>query len=140
MNFGRWYPGLVTLPDGQVFVASGVTKLIKPMYPDRPADSGTNVEESETYNPATETWTDNGASGKRSLPLFPRLHLLPDGKVFYDGAGQVFSPDGQSYDEALWNVDSVYDPATKSWTAETVVCLGENPISPTSRETSMPRP
>src|SRR5207248_5137018 len=94
----------------------GVTKLIKPMYPDRPADSGTNVEETETYNPATETWTDNGASGKRSLPLFPRLHLLPNGKVFYDGAGQVFSPDGQSYDEAMWNVDSVYDPATKSWT------------------------
>jgi hypothetical protein len=116
MNFGRWYPGLVTLPDGKVLVASGVTKLLKPLYPDRPADSGTNVEETETYDPGTGKWTDNGAAGKRSLPLFPRLHLLPNGKVFYDGAGQVFSPAGEAYDEALWNVDSVYDPATKSWT------------------------
>ena len=115
MNFGRWYPGLVTLPNGNVFVASGVTKLIKPVYPDRPADSGTNVTQTETYDPAKGTWTDNGAAAKRSLPLFPRMHLLPDGKVFYDGAGQVFSPDGQAYDEAMWNVDGVYDPATKAW-------------------------
>src|SRR5205823_2487780 len=34
MHFGRWYPTLVTLPTGNVFVASGVTKLIKPMYTD----------------------------------------------------------------------------------------------------------
>jgi hypothetical protein len=116
MNYGRWYPSLVTLPDGNLFVASGVTKLIKPMYPDRPADSGTNVTQTETYDPAKGTWKDNGASAKRSLPLFPRMHLLPNGRVFYDGGGQVFSPDGQSYDEAMWNVDAVYDPAKKTWT------------------------
>ncbi|MCU1449361.1 MAG: kelch domain protein, partial [Acidimicrobiales bacterium] len=78
MNFGRWYPALVTLPNGKVFVASGVTKLIKPVYPDRPFDSGTNVTQTETYDPAKGAWTDNGAAGKRSLPLFPRLHLLPN--------------------------------------------------------------
>ena len=39
----------------------------------------------------------------RSLPLYPRLHLLPDGKVYYDAGGQTFNPMGQSYDEALWN-------------------------------------
>ena len=116
MNFGRWYPSLVTLPDGKVFVASGVTKLLKPLYLDRPADSGTNVTETETYDPATGKWTANGAAAKHSLPLFPRLHLLPDGKVFYDGGGQVFSPAGEAYDEATWNLDAVYDPAHKSWT------------------------
>ena len=116
MNIGRWYPSLVTLADGKQFVASGVTKLLKPVYPDRPPDSGTNVRQTETYDPATGKWTDNGDAGERSLPLFPRLHLLPDGKVFYNAAGQAFNPFGQSYDEALWNVAAVYDPATRSWT------------------------
>jgi hypothetical protein len=116
MAYGRWYPSLVTLPSGDVLVASGVTKLIKPLYPDRPADSGTNVKQTETFHPATETWTTNPASASRSLPLFPRLHLLPNGRVYYDAAGQTFNPDGQSYDEALWNMAAVYDPAAKSWT------------------------
>jgi hypothetical protein len=115
MRFGRWYPSLVTLPDNHVFVASGVTKLIKPVYPDRPADSGTNVTQTETYDPKTGRWSYNGDSAKKSLPLFPRLHLLPDGHVYYDAAGQTFNPDGQSYDEALWNMTSSYDPRAKTW-------------------------
>jgi galactose oxidase-like protein len=115
MNHGRWYPSLVTLPDGKVFVASGVTKLLKPMYPSHPLDSGTNVKQTETYDPATGKWTDNGASAAKTLPLYPRLHLLPDGKVYYDAGGQVFNPMGQSYDEPLWNFTSIYDPATRAW-------------------------
>jgi hypothetical protein len=115
LNYGRWYPSLVTLPSGKVLVASGVTKLIKPMYPSRPADSGSNVKQTETFDPATETWTRNPASADRSLPLFPRLHLLPNGRVYYDASGQTFNPMGQSYDEALWNMAAVYDPATQSW-------------------------
>ncbi len=116
LAYGRWYPSLVTLPSGKVLVASGVTKLIKPMYPDRPMDSGTNVKQTETFDPDTETWTTNPASADKSLPLFPRLHLLPNGHVYYDAAGQTFNPDGQSYDEALWNMASSYNPATQSWT------------------------
>ncbi|HEX8002142.1 MAG TPA: galactose oxidase-like domain-containing protein [Mycobacteriales bacterium] len=115
MRYGRWYPSLVTLPNGDVLVASGVTKLIKPVYPDRPEDSGTNVKQLETYHPASETWSVTRASAHRSLPLFPRLHLLPNGKVYYDAAGQTFNPDGQSYDEALWNMAAVYDPASQTW-------------------------
>ena len=116
MRYGRWYPSLVTLPSGDVLVASGVTKLIKPLYADRPEDSGTNVKQLETYHPTSETWTLNRPSADRSLPLYPRLHLLPNGKVYYDAGGQTFNPMGQSYDEALWNVAAVYDPNTQSWT------------------------
>jgi hypothetical protein len=115
MHYGRWYPSLVTLPDGHVFVASGVTKLLKPVYSSHPQDSGTNVRQTETYNPLTARWTYNGNSASRSLPLYPRLHLLPDGKVYYDAGGQTFNPFGQSYDEALWNMAAVYDPHGKSW-------------------------
>src|SRR5205807_6690950 len=77
MHYGRWYPGVVTLPNGNVFVAGGVTKLIKPMYPNRPQDSGHNVLQTETYGLHAGKWTYNGASADKSLPLFPRLHLLP---------------------------------------------------------------
>jgi hypothetical protein len=115
MRIGRWYPSLVTLADGDLFVASGVQKLLKPVYPERPFGSGTNVTETETFDVETGTWTDNGAAAKRSLPLYPRLHLLPNGHVYYDAAGQSFNPFGQSYDMALWNVAAAYDPATRSW-------------------------
>ena len=116
MKIGRWYPSMVTLADGDLFVASGVQKLLKPVYPDRPFGSGTNVTETETYDVGADRWTDNGAAAKRSLPLYPRLHLLPDGKVYYDAAGQSFNPFGQSYDMALWNIAAAYDPQTRSWT------------------------
>jgi Domain of unknown function (DUF1929) len=124
MQFGRWYPSTVTLADGKVFVASGVTKLIKPVYSNDPLDSGTNVRQTETFDPSTGTWSYNGTAGDHSLPLFPRLHLLPDGKVYYDAAGQTFNPDGQSYDEATWNIAAVYDPASKSWTNLDIPGLG----------------
>jgi galactose oxidase-like protein len=115
MNVGRWYPSLVSLGNGREFVASGVEKLVKPVYPDHIEDSFTNVRKTETYDPGTGKWTDNGAAGERSLPLFARLHLLPNGHVYYNAAGQSFNPLGQSYDEALWNVAASYDPSTKRW-------------------------
>lgn len=116
MNLGRWYPSLTTLADGKVLVTSGVTKLIKPVYPNNPLMSGTNVKQTETFDPKTGRWTQNPASADRSLPLYPRNHLLPDGHVFYDTGGQTFNPAGQSYDEALWNMAASYDPKTQSWT------------------------
>lgn len=124
MKIGRWYPSLVTLASGDLFVASGVEKLIKPLYPDRPFGSGTNVTETETYDAGADRWTDNGEAAKRSLPLYPRLHLLPDGHVYYDTAGQSFNPAGQSYDMATWNVAASYDPEAKTWQALGIPGLG----------------
>ena len=115
MAVGRWYPSLVTLGNGKVFVASGVEKLVKPIYPDHPLDSFANVRKTETYDPGTGRWTDNGTTAAKTLPLFPRLHLLPNGHVYYNAAGQAFNPFGQSYDEALWNIAASYDPATARW-------------------------
>ena len=116
MNYGRWYPSLVTMPDGDLFVASGVTKLVKPVYPAAPFQSGRNVVQTETFKLGCGIWSDNGGPAQRSLPLFPRLHLLPNGQVFYDGVGQAFNPFGESYDQPLWNIVGAYDPATATWT------------------------
>ncbi len=115
MLYGRWYPTLVTLPSGSVFVASGVTKLVKPVYPDNPFTSGRNVVQTETYDVGCGTWSDNGALAQRSLPTFPRMHLLPNGQVYYNAGGQAFDPFGQAYDQALWNIVGAYDPTAKQW-------------------------
>ncbi len=116
MAYGRWYPTLVTLPDGKLFVAGGVGRLLY-------NTTGFNVKQSETFNPyvggaydpKNGTWSENGPGGETTLPLFARLHLAHTGKVLYDGVGQMWGPFGQALDEALWNVMRFYDPATKTW-------------------------
>lgn len=115
MKYGRWYPTIVTLPNNDIFVASGVTKLIKPVYPEDPAQSGRNVVQTETFDIETGEWTENSEAAQRSLPLFPRNHLLPNGHVLYNGAGQSFNPFGQAYDQALWNIIGTYDPEADAW-------------------------
>lgn len=115
MHYGRWYPTAVSLANGDVFVASGVTKLVKPVYPDRLTNSGRNVVQTETYDRACGRFRENGDLASRSLPLYPRLHLLPNGHVYYNAAGQAFNPFGQAYDQALWNVVAAYDPEQGTW-------------------------
>jgi len=128
MNKTRWYPAIVTLPDGKLLVAGGVGKMVKPVYTDKPEESGRNVRSTETYDPATGQWTDNGPSAERSLPLMPRIHLLPDGDVYYDAAGQVVSPGGEGYDEVVWNLTSVYDLVAKTWKDLGVPMVGPVPV------------
>ncbi len=108
MHYSRWYPTLITLPSGKLLVASGVERLL---YNDR----GINVHQTETFDPATGKWSENGPEGEVSLPLFARLHLLPTGRVFYSGVGQMWGPFGQAYDEALWNSHMSYDPTKNEW-------------------------
>ena len=78
MKYGRWYPSLVTMPDGKVTVFSGVTKLLK-------STQMGQVRRTETFDPATNTWTENyvGDESETALPLFSRLTLMPNGKVLY---------------------------------------------------------
>lgn len=115
-NKRRWYPTLVAGGNGKYYDFSGVQKLLKPVYKDRPEESGTNVKQVEAFDPATEKWTDQGAAAQRDLPLYPRMHLLPNGNIFYNADGQDFNPFGQSTGEAGWNDLASFDPDSKTWT------------------------
>jgi hypothetical protein len=86
MAHGRWYPSLVTLGDGRVMTFSG-------------------LKETGGTNPAVEFYTgDSGWSAEYIAPwnpdLYPRLHLLPNGKVFYSGAQTT---------------SKLFDPSTNTW-------------------------
>jgi hypothetical protein len=130
MKYGRWYPGIVELADGKVFVASGVTQLISDTQLSQ-------VRRTETYDPATNAWTENYAdpSSENSLPLQPRMFLAPNGKVFYTGVGQMWGPFGQSIDEATMAFQQYFDPETKTWEI-----TGMGPLGPRSGAFVAPLP
>src|ERR1700733_110847 len=71
MAHGRWYPTNTVLGDGRVMTFSGLD------------EAGSTNTQVEIYKvgagwaaPTTAPWTP---------PLYPRMHLLPNGKVFYSG-------------------------------------------------------
>jgi hypothetical protein len=74
MAYGRWYPTLVTLADGRVLCAAGLTESFPWVF----------LRAIEIYTPG-QGWSHlEGAD--RWLPLYPRFHLLPDGNIFYSGS------------------------------------------------------
>jgi len=110
MKFGRWYPSATTMPDGKVTVVSGTTKLVK-------STQGSQVRRTETYDPTSKKWTEDyvDLASEKTLPQNSRMYLAPNGKIFYSGDGQMFGPFGQAVDEALYGVQSFWNPKTDKW-------------------------
>ena len=88
MAHGRWYPTPTVLGDGRVMTFSGLLET-----------GGTNTAV-EIYTPGSG-WSVEYPAGW-TPPLYPRMHLLPNGKVFYSGSGRG---------------SRLFDPATKTWSA-----------------------
>ncbi len=86
MAFGRWYPSAIMLPDGRVLVVSGL------------GDDGGIVPNVEIFNPFSVEWEILPGGADRFLPLYPRLHLLPNGEVACAGNGA---------DSAILNLDAM---------------------------------
>jgi hypothetical protein len=73
MSDGRWYPTGTVLADGNVLAVSGL-------------GSGGGLNASiDIYHPATNSWSHSGTAFI-GMPLYPRMTLLPNGKVFESGA------------------------------------------------------
>jgi fibronectin type 3 domain-containing protein len=88
MAHGRWYPTSTVLGDGRVMVFSGLTE-----------GGGTNVAV-EIYKVGAG-WSPQYMASF-TPPLYPRLHVLPNGKVFMSGSNP------QSW---------TFDPSNQSWTS-----------------------
>jgi galactose oxidase-like protein/PKD domain-containing protein len=88
MAHGRWYPTVTTLGDGRVMTFSGLSET-----------GGTNSAV-EIYTVGSG-WSPEYPAGW-TPPLYPRMHLSTDGRVFYAGEGR-----GSRF----------FNPATNTWTA-----------------------
>jgi galactose oxidase-like protein len=87
MQHGRWYPTTTTLGDGRVMAFSGLDV------------NGATTPTVEIYSPASGWSAPTNAPW--TPPLYPRLHLLPNGKVFYSGPGTG---------------SAMFNPSTQAWT------------------------
>jgi hypothetical protein len=74
MLAGRWYPTLIMLGDERALCVAGFTKHFPWVV----------LRKTEVFTPG-EGWS-HFARADYWLPLYPRLHLLPDGNVFYAGS------------------------------------------------------
>ena len=54
----------------------------------------------------------------------PRQFLVPSGKTFYTGVGQMWGPFGQAADEAIMMFQQMWDPASKTWSITGMGPLG----------------
>jgi hypothetical protein len=97
MSGGRWYPTGTVLGDGSVMVLSGLN--------DTNGAVNTTVQIFKGG-----AWTAAGTVFANP-PLYPREHLLPNGKVFEDGA----NPNSQ-----------MFDPATKTWSNVATTKFGQS--------------
>ncbi len=98
MAHGRWYPTATVLGDGRVLVYSGA--ISGEDNPAQTLDGSTNTTV-EIYTVGSG-WSQEYAASW-TPPLYPRLHLLPNGDVFYSGpstASAIF--DTSSH---VWSVD-----------------------------------
>jgi hypothetical protein len=88
MAHGRWYPTVTTLGDGRVMTFSGLT------------ETGATNTAVEIYT-AGSGWSPEYPAGW-TPPLYPRMHLLPDGTVLYAGSGTG---------------SRLFNPVTKTWSS-----------------------
>jgi hypothetical protein len=76
MAHGRWYPTLITLGDGRVLAATGLTEDF----------ANPHNHTLEIYDSTANTWRllhfDGAFPG---LPLYAHLFQLADGRIFFDG-------------------------------------------------------
>ena len=103
MAHGRWYPTTVSLGDGRILVFSGLN------------ETGATNSTVEYYTPGAGWSSQYPASW--TPDLYPRLHLLPNGKVFYSGSQTT---------------SKLFDPATNTWNTN-VATTNYSGTGPTAR-------
>ena len=94
----RWYPTNVTLPDGRVLVFGGFKNT----------KTSTKAITVDSYNPVANTITTLPSTANRAFGNYPRLHLLPNGKIANTNVART----------------QLFDPATNTWAASALTVNG----------------
>ena len=93
MSQARWYPTNVALPNGKVLILGGWISQ---------GNWSNTVDE---YNPQTNAITQRSASATKKVGLYPRMHLLTNGKLFHSSVTT----------KKLGSTSRTFDPSTNSW-------------------------
>jgi hypothetical protein len=93
MSYRRWYPTVITLPNGKAMAIAGA------------ATSNTDYQPiPEVYDPTANTWTALPAANGQTIPDYSFSFVLPDGRILAAGS-----------DEAKMATYAL-DPASQKWT------------------------
>jgi hypothetical protein len=84
---GRWYPTLLTLPNGDLIAFSG--------HPSRRSDHWHNNNIPEIYSQTSKQWNWIKPTASE-ITFYPRIHLIKGGKLFIcaveDGTSRFYNP------------------------------------------------
>lgn len=142
---GRWYPTMTELNDGRMISTSGLND----------SDGNTN-NTSEIWN--GQQWSTEIAGNPNianfpgfQFPLYPRMHLLPTGHVFYSAPSSAtldFDPTSQTWTLVAWTIypglsdpngertygTSVLLPLTpqNNYSPKVIIMGGDNPATNTT--------
>jgi hypothetical protein len=142
---GRWYPTMTELNDGRMMTTSGLNDT-----------DGNNNNTSEIWD--GQKWGAEIAGNPNiadfsgfGFPLYPRMHLLPTGHVFYSAPSSAtldFDPSSQTWGLVAWTIypgqtdpngeriygTSVLLPLTpqNNYGAKVMILGGDNPATDTT--------
>jgi galactose oxidase-like protein/PKD domain-containing protein len=132
MAHGRWYPTVTSLSDGTIMTFSGL-------------DENGNTNSTVEIYTVGSGWSSAFGS-PFTPPLYPRMHLLPSGKVFYSGSttsSRYFDPSAHTWSSVVATTNysgtrtygtSVLLPLTPANSYKPVVMImgGGNPATNTT--------
>jgi hypothetical protein len=101
LSVGRWYPTNIELGNGKILVFGGQQ------------DNTSTSDTVESYDPATNALTVLPASATKKVNSYPRLHLLPTGKISFTNQRRT----------------QIFNPSTSTWTASAVMNFGGRGVS-----------
>jgi Domain of unknown function (DUF1929) len=142
---GRWYPTLTELNDGTVMTTSGLNDT-----------DGTDNNTTEIWN--GQQWSAQIPGSPNitnfpgfQFPLYPRMHLLPTGHIFYSAPSSAtldFNPSSQAWTLVAWTIypglndpngertygSSVLLPLTpqNNYSPKVMIMGGDNPATNTT--------
>jgi hypothetical protein len=89
MQYARWYPTLVQLPDSKIMTVSGLD------------DTGYILNgQNEIFDPKTTSWSP---AATHYFPTYPALFLTADQKLFYSGSNGGYGPPTKGRVPGIWD-------------------------------------
>jgi hypothetical protein len=91
MHLARWYPTVTQLGDGRQFVLSGLD------------EAGKRTRDFEIFDGTSWTNPSPAPAAYPYQPMYPALHLMRDGRLFYSGVN-TFGSHASDFQPGLWNI------------------------------------